>query len=141
MNKEELFELNEELFSRYNCAQTVLLSMAKYFEMEDELLEHVAAPFGGGLCGTRISVCGAVSGGIMFLGLKERNGAASSSAGQELLKFVEEHYGHRCCDAILDIDFSDADQVAREKAAKGKSICTPLIKDICLWIAERYEKV
>ncbi len=140
MNQKELVEIAEGKFGNYNCAQTVLLSMSKYFSMESEELEHIAAPFGGGLCGTRVSVCGAVSGGLMFIGLKEKNSSRATASGQHLIAFVEEKYGHRCCEKILDIDFSDDEQVAREKKAKGKTICTPLIKDICSWLAERYDK-
>ena len=36
----------------------------------------------------------------MFLGIYERDVAKSMAAGCELIKFVEERYGHRCCDMI-----------------------------------------
>jgi C_GCAxxG_C_C family probable redox protein len=140
MNKDELKLLADEYYSNHNCAQAVVLTMAEYFDMKNDILEHVAAPFGGGLCATRVSVCGAVSGGVMFLGLYERDGAKSMAAGSELIKFVEERYGHRCCDMILDIDFNNEAQVKAQKDKKRETICAPLIRDICVWIAERCEK-
>ena len=139
MNKDALLMKAETMFGEKNCAQTVLMCCAEYFGIADEAFEHITAPFGGGLCGTRVSVCGAVTGAVMFIGLKERDKAKSTETGRELIKFVETRYGHRCCEKILDIDFNDAEQVAREKDEKGKTICMPLIKDICLWIADRYD--
>lgn len=142
MTLKELDNLIEEMFiiGGYNCAQTVLSCAASYFDMDSDIYKNIAASFGGGLCGSRISVCGAVSGGIMFIGLKETGeGTSPSDVGKELIAFVEEKYGHRCCDKILDIDFNDKEQVAREKSTKGKSICIPMMKDICHWLVEKYE--
>ncbi|MCK5129757.1 MAG: C_GCAxxG_C_C family protein [Clostridiales bacterium] len=139
MTKDELYQLIEEAFyvKGYNCAQTVLTYTAKYFNMNDDLLKEISAPFGGGLSGIRISVCGAISGGLMFIGIKDKENSAL--VGRELINFAQKKYGDINCDKILDIDFSNEEQVASEKLIKKKTICTPMIKDICSWLVDRYD--
>ena len=51
----------------FNCAQSVLMACREYTGMDEQTTLAVSAGFGGGLrCG---EVCGAVSGGVMALGL------------------------------------------------------------------------
>jgi C_GCAxxG_C_C family probable redox protein len=141
MTKKELFELTESRFMSvpgYNCAQTVLTCMADYLGIENDALKNIAAPFGGGLSGIRVSVCGAVSGGLMVIGLMEKGN--SGAIGKELIAFIKENYGDINCDKILDIDFNDKVQVQEEKDIKKKSICLPMINDVCDWLAERYSQ-
>ncbi len=120
----------------YNCAETVLTVMSSYFEVDDELIPSIAKPFGGGVASTHRYVCGAVSGGVMTIGIREKNDPAA--VARELLDFVREKYGSIVCDEILSIDFDDPEQVAREKEPKRLTICYRLLKDICAWIAERF---
>jgi len=53
----------------YNCAQSVLSTMFEYWNGKNELIPKIATAFGGGIgrCG---SVCGALTGGVMALGIK-----------------------------------------------------------------------
>ncbi len=138
MTKNELLELVTERFMTggYNCAQTVATSMADFFSKESDMLKEISEPFRGGLAGIRVSVCGAVSGGLMIIGLMEKGDKAE--AGREFIAFVESKYKSINCDRILDIDFNDNVQVLEEMKIKKQSICLPLIKDICLWLAEKY---
>ena len=119
MNKDELKLLADEYYSNHNCAQAVVLTMAEYFDMKKRYtrarLPHRLAE---GFAPRAYPYAGAVSGGVMFLGLYERDGAKSMAAGSELIKFVEERYGHRCCDMILDIDFNNEAQVKAQKDKK-----------------------
>jgi hypothetical protein len=60
MNRSEFSQKADALFNRgnkLNCAQTVLLVMTEYFARRDRLAD-LAAPFGGGLCGTHTSSAG-----------------------------------------------------------------------------------
>lgn len=122
-----------------NCARTVLKVMMEYFEQPNEIWHKVAGAFGGGVCSARDYICGAVSGGLMVIGLMEEEDQIKES-GQALLDFVKNKYGGINCKEILDIDFENDLQVSQEKAAKGISICTPLVTDICLWLAQKYDK-
>jgi C_GCAxxG_C_C family probable redox protein len=54
----------------YNCAESVLLAIAKdALKIDSDLVPRIAPGFGGGIsrCGY---VCGAVSGAVMGFGLK-----------------------------------------------------------------------
>ena len=51
----------------YNCAQAVLLPFAEDLGMSEEDVMRIAVHFGGGM--KMGSVCGAVTGGLMALGL------------------------------------------------------------------------
>lgn len=59
----------EELFHYgYNCAQAVVLAYEDILGVEKGILAKLSAPFGGGI-GRLREVCGAVSGGVMVLGM------------------------------------------------------------------------
>ena len=51
----------------YNCAQAVIVPFAKDAGMTDEAAYNVAANFGAGM--KMASICGAITGGLMVLGL------------------------------------------------------------------------
>lgn len=54
----------------YNCAQSVLLTMQEYYSTpKNKLIPRIATAFGGGI-GRRGSLCGALTGAIMAIGLK-----------------------------------------------------------------------
>ena len=52
----------------YNCAQSVVLAYEDILGVDKDTLLRASAPFGGGM-GRLREVCGAVSGGVMVLGL------------------------------------------------------------------------
>lgn len=52
----------------FNCAESVLMAVSNSLGIESDILPKIATPFGGGI-GRRGSVCGAVSGGVMAIGL------------------------------------------------------------------------
>lgn len=59
-----------EIFDRgCNCAEAVLQSLAQALEIDCGCAPRIASGFGAGF-GKQGSVCGAVSGGIMAIGLK-----------------------------------------------------------------------
>lgn len=60
-----------ELFEKYNCAQSVFAACGPSAGMSEETCLAVAGAFGGGM-GRRGEVCGAVTGSLMLLGI--RNG-------------------------------------------------------------------
>jgi C_GCAxxG_C_C family probable redox protein len=54
----------------YNCAQSVLLTMQEYYgNPQNELIPKIAAAFGAGIgrCG---SLCGALTGATMTIGIR-----------------------------------------------------------------------
>ena len=53
----------------FNCSQSVFSSFGDLFDIEQEVAYKISSGFGAGI-GRRQEVCGAVSGGIMLVGLK-----------------------------------------------------------------------
>ena len=52
----------------YNCAQAVVLTFGDDYDLEWELAQRLSCGLGSGCC--LGEVCGAVSGGVLVLGLK-----------------------------------------------------------------------
>jgi len=84
------------------CSESVLLAISDLLEIKDELIPKIATGFGAGIGGCG-SVCGAISGGIIALGLKfGRNDVKEQAVrpywfGQELLERFKREYGHITC--------------------------------------------
>jgi C_GCAxxG_C_C family probable redox protein len=53
----------------FNCCQSVLSAYARDFGLSDETALRLAGVFGGGIAGSG-ETCGAVTGGLMVIGLK-----------------------------------------------------------------------
>ena len=87
--------------SGYNCAQSVLLTLSEYIDPDskNELIPKIATGFGGGIGGCG-SVCGALTGGVMAVGIKygtneigvEKRASAYANA-QALYKQFESQHG------------------------------------------------
>lgn len=108
----------------YNCAQSVLLACGEYTGLDEKTAIAVSAPFGGGMrCG---EMCGAVSGGLMALGLS--CGAAEKSEmaamAKELSEAFKERLGHLRC-----LDLKNAGVSCDGCIACGAEIAEKIIKD------------
>jgi C_GCAxxG_C_C family probable redox protein len=67
--KTDLGDKAKTLFSEsYNCSQSVLLAMCQYWGIKNDFAPKIATGFGGGM-GRTGSVCGAVTGAVMALGV------------------------------------------------------------------------
>lgn len=81
----------------YNCAQSVLMPFAEDAGLDEETACAFAANFGSGM--KRASVCGAITGGLMALGLL---GAEDSAMISEYYKRLREaHDGLFDCADLL----------------------------------------
>lgn len=99
----------------YNCAQSVLLALYEHMEPghKNELIPKIAASFGGGIgrCG---SVCGALTGSIMAIGIKdapnqtgvEKRAKAYANA-KELFNLFEKQNGTTSCRDLIKYDLSN----------------------------------
>jgi C_GCAxxG_C_C family probable redox protein len=95
--------------SGYYCAESVLLAIAESKGIESDLLPKIATGFCGGVSRT-CGMCGAVSGGIMAIGLFSGRTAADESvlptyeAVQELLKRFAGRFGSTNCRELTGCD-------------------------------------
>lgn len=84
-----------------NCCQAVIMCCAERYGLTEDQAYHMGAFFGAGM--RRGEVCGAVSGGLMGLGLQygdESNRQCGKS--KEFLKAFQEAHGSILCRELLE---------------------------------------
>jgi len=126
--------------SGFGCAQCVASVFAEELGVSEVTAQKIALGFGGGL-GRSGEVCGALSGGIMVLGMKngvssmdgEANKVAKDKVyalDQELIRRFKERIGAIRCNDILGFDMNDA-EARKEALEKGvfATRCNGCIKD------------
>lgn len=108
----------------YNCAQSVLLTMFEYWNGENELIPKIATAFGGGIgrCG---SVCGALTGGVMALGIKYGTNEPSLEKRLEAYKKAQEFYkqfewqhGSVLCRELIGYNLSNPKELDEARKAR-----------------------
>lgn len=99
----------------YNCCQSVLLPFAEQLGVDGDTALKTAACFGSGM--NMGSVCGAVTGGLMVLGLA---GAGDTATAQAFLKKIRENH-----DGLLNC--KDLLRVNAEKGGKRKTHCDGMV--------------
>lgn len=143
MTVDELELLAKKLISeeKLSCSETVLLAMAKYWGVECPLIPRIATPFRGGLCGTQ-QVCGAVTGGLMAIGIKmgRESGAENSNActdmGKAFMNAVNAEYRSLSCLSITGLDRSQPEQEALFHGKDRVVLCVKLVMWCCRWLGE-----
>jgi C_GCAxxG_C_C family probable redox protein len=112
---EEAYErAGSYLLKGFNCAQSVLLTMQEILGYPDELVLKAATGFGGGI-GNMGSLCGALSGGVMALGLKYGRYRLEQKAEKEKTYLLcaewferfKRRFGSALCIEILKADLKD----------------------------------
>ncbi len=126
---------------KLSCSESVLLAMADYWGIQNPLIPRIATPFRGGLCGTQ-QVCGAVSGGLMVIGIRlgrdsgAEDGKACGEKGKEFMNWVKAEHGGLSCLELTGLDFSDDEQHKKFVAEGRNAVCVPLVGRCCRWLAE-----
>jgi C_GCAxxG_C_C family probable redox protein len=98
----------EKFLAGYNCAQAVLYSFRDDLHLDRDMALRMACGFGGGM-GGRQEVCGAVSGGVITIGLKHGRGEgqdkkAADKAYERVWKLMsrfESKHGSCICRTLL----------------------------------------
>lgn len=129
-----------KFLSGYNCAQSVLWAFAPRLDFDGEVALKLACGLGAGM-GRRQEVCGAVTGGILTLGLKFGRGEAQDRTAteetyaktQELMRRFEAAHGSCNCRQILG--GCDLTTEAGRAAFKDKDLltttCVPCVRTVC----------
>ncbi|MFA7229249.1 MAG: C-GCAxxG-C-C family protein, partial [Melioribacteraceae bacterium] len=103
---------NEEL----NCSQAVLCAYADELGLDNETALRIASPFGGGIARNG-KICGAVSGGLMVIGIKNWNSgikredakAKVYQISNQFLEEIKKRNGAIDCEDLLGINVSTAE--------------------------------
>ena len=125
--------------SGYNCAQSVLWTFAGRFGFAPDTALKIACGFGAGM-GRRQEVCGAVTGGIMVLGLKFGRGEIQDRTAtektyamtQELMRRFEAKHGTCSCRQLLDgcALASESGQKQFKERDLLNQTCMPCVKTV-----------
>lgn len=135
MTKQEAINKAQTLFDEgYACSQSVLLTFASQFELDEKTAKLIASTFGGGM-GRLREKCGAVTGGFMVLGLKYGNEDPKDMETKltayrkvrSLNHQIEEIHGTTNCGEILKKFATEADIAERKH---HKIICRRVIGDL-----------
>lgn len=134
MTKQEAIDKAQVFFDQgYACSQSVLLTFAPEFNLDEKTAKLISSTFGGGM-GRLRQKCGAVTGGFMVLGLKYGNSDPKDMETKlhaykmvrELNKQVEEIHGTSNCFELLKKHATEADVEARKH---HKIICRRVVGD------------
>ena len=73
----------DKFLSGYNCAQSVLYAFREEIGLGDDMALKIACGLGAGM-GRKQEVCGAVTGGILVLGLRHGRGPRTKDRSRNL---------------------------------------------------------
>jgi C_GCAxxG_C_C family probable redox protein len=128
----------------FSCSQAMLASFAPRYGLDRETALKLASPFGGGM-GRQGLVCGALTGGIMVLGLHggrtrpddEETRDRNDELVRELTARYRELGGTVMCNDLTGVDISDP--VARTAAKEDgvyEKVCPGLVRHAATIVLE-----
>ena len=119
----------------YSCSQSVFAAFAECFGLDRNQALRVAAAFGGGMSRAG-ETCGAVTGGLMAIGLYAGSTDPEDKAakehtyalGQLFMARFRDRFTNLDCRCLLGVDLSQpgANQTARDQGLY-KSVCPGLV--------------
>jgi C_GCAxxG_C_C family probable redox protein len=123
----------------YNCAQSVLYCFCDDLCIDKDTALKIACGFGGGMA-RRQEVCGAVTGGMMVLGLasgrgeKEERDIMSENYKKitEMMELFEKKHGTYFCKKLLgecNLAAPEGQKYFHENDLKNK-VCIPCVKSV-----------
>lgn len=131
-----LHRANELFESGLNCAQSVFAAYAPKFGLDELTAMRIASAFGGGM-GRLASVCGAVTGAFMTIGLKygDKDPESKERTYSMVREFAERFKSMNSsiyCRELLGYDVSKKEdlEIARQKNL-FKTICPKFVKASC----------
>ncbi len=125
----------------FNCAESVLLAGVEHFGHRLSNVPRLATAFGGGLSGNGYA-CGALTGGLMVIGLCQGRDEASALeqkrhayklADQFLEAFIE-RFGCVNCRELTGIDFKSPQGMQRYKETVQAQVCMPIVEFAAGWL-------
>jgi len=130
-------ELAIDTFNKgFNCAQAVLTSHCEEYCLSDDIGKKISCGFGGGM-GHIGEICGAVSGGIMLIGLKHgKNKDSDNESKEKTYKLVKEYtnkfkneFGSINCTELVKYDLSKEEELTKARESGiFKTLCPKLVK-------------
>jgi len=135
----------QDLFAQgFSCSQSILSAYAARLKLDDETALKLASPFGGGVA-HQGSVCGAVTGALMILGLARGNTTTDKKddtyrLAEEFIERFRERHGAFLCRELIGHDISTPSGLQKAREAQVfKTLCPGLVTDAAELLAEFLE--
>jgi len=111
------------------------LSFKEYFEIQDSIIPRLATGFGGGI-GRKGSLCGAFTGSIMAIGMKQgrtdpKDKEAVSKVYakcQEFWNQFEKEFGSTLCYNIIEVHLDNEEERQKWLASGGMEKCAKIVE-------------
>jgi C_GCAxxG_C_C family probable redox protein len=128
----------------HGCAQVVAGTLMEILGIVNDQVLMAASFFAGG--SKRCLTCGAISGGVIVLGMKyghlkhkdsaETKEEAVNPAMELIDRFINEYHTTNCCE-LTGFDFRDTVQFqAFKDSPEARKKCTEKMSRVCGWVAE-----
>ena len=130
----------------YNCAQSILYAFREESGISEETAMKISCGFGAGM-GRKGEVCGAVTGGILVLGMRHGRGLDDERAAMdaayaktaELMRLFASKHGSCICRELLDgCDLATADG---QRFFKENQYLTRVCKNCVQSVADILERI
>ncbi len=129
----------DKFLAGYNCAQSVLFAFCDDLGFDKDTALRLACGFGGGMA-RKQDVCGAVTGGILTIGLKHGRGEGQDKAVteaaygkvRELMSRFEAKHGTCICRTLLngcDLNTPEGQRYFKEADLLNKT-CTGCVRTV-----------
>ena len=125
--------------SGYNCAQAVLDAFRDEAGVDEELALKITTGLGAGM-GRKQEVCGAVTGGILVLGLRHGRGTTDDHSATErsylrtrelMDRFAAKHGSCLCRQLLQGYDLATQEGLQRAKADDIiNKVCRPCVQTV-----------
>ena len=121
----------------FNCCQAVFSAFSEQLGLDRKTALKVSSPFGGGIARMG-DTCGAVTGALMLIGLKEGKYLAEDNdardkcyrLSKEFIDRFKELYGSTICREILSCDLStESGQKFAKEHNLTKTLCPGFVRD------------
>ena len=132
--KEEAAEKAVSRFvSAYNCAESVLMTMAEVLGVKSNIVPKVATPFGAGISREGL-LCGCIAGGVMSIGLKYGSSNPSDDRAKayeltvQFCREFERKFGSLFCFELVGCDFHTEEGLKRFESIR-KEKCDNFVRE------------
>ena len=122
----------------YTCSESTLLAMSKHLKIEANIIPKIATGFSAGI-GRMGDVCGAISGGVMIIGLiygrsnpndMERYEKCIGKVQKLIMEFKNRN-GEIDCEKLIGLKLSRAEDREKFRVEKVKEkFCMKFVKDV-----------
>ena len=133
--------------TEFNCAQSVFAAFAPQLGLDRDTAMKIACGLGSGM-GKTGNMCGAVTGGMLVLGLRygmvepdsTEDKARTYKAVALLLERIEKIHGSSNCTQLMGVDIGTPEGLDTVKKMNlAEKICSTIVQDVARIVEELLE--